>query len=576
MLKREVRPKGPPEWLRGLGPSRARMGFERAVRLCERGLATAWPLAALERRQAGSLRESVLVTEYVDGAVTLHEYVADRAADRGPRRAKWRDELGRQVVELLAGLWEAGYWHRDAKASNLLVQDAAGGPRVILVDLDGLRRHVVAWGNVQFRGPTRLAASLLWSGEIATTDYLRVFKAYAERLGVRGNGYRRAFREASKQALASRWLTAAVSAMDAAEARPVRRMQPAIKAQCRRILIIKPSALGDVVMALPAFRALRAGFPDARIEWLVRPEYAPLLERVRGLDGVVLFDRKRLGKWWYDRASFQSLMSFRDELRQGGYDLVVDFQGLFRTAFFAWLTGSPRRVGPATAREFGSAFYTHRVRQDDGSVHVIDYYRKIAAAAGAAMGPAEYGLTPKAQDVTAAEAALRREGIAGGGYAVFVTGSAHQRKCWPGERFAALAERMTRELGLAIVAIGTAGERAMVDAWRSKASVPVANLAGATDLGGLLGVLHGARVVVSNDTGPGHIAVGLGRPVVMLLGPTNPRRLRPYGQRDSLVLAVPEDDWGCEIGSSDPRCGMENITVEAVYECVRRRLEGGV
>ncbi len=129
------------------------------------------------------------------------------------------------------------------------------------------------------------------------------------------------------------------------------------------ILIIKPSSLGDIVLALPALSALRKSFPNSRISWLVRPEFAALLENHPHLDEIILFDRKFLGKAWWNPGAFGALVSLIRRLRNGRFDVVFDFQGLFRTASLAWLSGCKRRFGRAGAREFAHIFYTHKVAQ---------------------------------------------------------------------------------------------------------------------------------------------------------------------------------------------------------------------
>ncbi|MHC4368638.1 MAG: glycosyltransferase family 9 protein [Planctomycetota bacterium] len=124
----------------------------------------------------------------------------------------------------------------------------------------------------------------------------------------------------------------------------------------KNILIIKPSSLGDIVLALPALTALRKSFPDAKISWLVRPEFAALLEHHPHLDEIILFDRKFLGKAWFHPGAFGALVLLIRRLRSCKFDVVFDFQGLFRTASLAWLSGCRKRFGRAGAREFAHIF----------------------------------------------------------------------------------------------------------------------------------------------------------------------------------------------------------------------------
>ncbi len=341
----------------------------------------------------------------------------------------------------------------------------------------------------------------------------------------------------------------------------------------RNILLIKPSALGDVALALPALCSLRASFPDAKITWLVRPEFADLLKRVKALDEILPFDRRFLGRWWCRPKPAAALWGLLRTLRQRRFDLVIDLQGLFRTAFFAWVTGCRRRYGLSTAREMATLFYTHRVGPHPNSVHVIDEYLRIVEATGADALRAEYGLAATADDRKAAGHLLAEAGLQNQPYAVLVTGSAHALKCWPIEHFAQLAERLSGRFGTAIVAVGTQGEKAAVDRLADLAQVPVVNLAGRTGLGALVGVLAGAHLVVSNDTGPGHIAVALDRPTVLIVGPTNPARICPYKHRDA-VAAVNPFGRGRTINDYNPLYRINRVSVEMVLDAIQHRLGG--
>jgi ADP-heptose:LPS heptosyltransferase len=151
----------------------------------------------------------------------------------------------------------------------------------------------------------------------------------------------------------------------------------------KNILIIKPSSLGDVVTVLPALSALRRNFPQAVISWLVRPEFALLIKDHPHLDEVILFDRKFLGKAWYNPKAMKALLTLIARLCRSRFDIVMDFQGLFRTAGLAWLSGCKKRFGMTTAREFAGLFYTHKVTRGEDSVHVVDYYLKMVKATGA-------------------------------------------------------------------------------------------------------------------------------------------------------------------------------------------------
>ena len=340
----------------------------------------------------------------------------------------------------------------------------------------------------------------------------------------------------------------------------------------KNILITKPSSLGDIVLALPALTALHKSFPEAKISWLVRPEFTQLLENHPHLTEIIAFDRKLLGKAWFHSGAFSALASLIRRLRRSKFDIVLDFQGLFRTASLAWLSGCKNRFGMANAREFATIFYTHRIRQDMDCIHMVDYYLKIIKAAGATKLSVEFVLpeNPKAADSVGR--LLAGHDIPNDNYAVFVPSSAHSDKCWPIERFAVLAEKISSRFGSSIIATGSESEAGIIKKLKEKANVPIVSLAGQTSLSELIALLKGARIVISNDTGPGHIAAALGVPIVLLFGRTNPYRLTPYG-RKHCTLAVEPESRGLAINSNNPKHDIKAITVEQVYQKVVEQLD---
>ena len=335
-----------------------------------------------------------------------------------------------------------------------------------------------------------------------------------------------------------------------------------------KILIIKPSALGDIVLALPALSVLRRNFPNAKISWLVRPEFAPLLENHPHLDEIILFDRKLLGKAWYHPKAFAALVKLIRKLRHGKFDAVFDFQGLFRTACLAWLSGCKKRFGMANAREHAHWFYSHKIEQDDKCIHLVDYYLKIVKAASVTeieQKDVKFEL-PVSQSVRdSVSNLLAIYDIKFGEYIVFVPGSTHSSKCWPAERFAALADRITSRFNLPIIAVGTESDGSIIKAIKSLTDVPIINFAGQTSLGELVALLKDAKLVVSNDTGPGHIAAALGTPLVLMYSWSNPARIAPYGRSECMVAREPYSR-GLEIKSIDAKHSVKNITIDEVYQ----------
>ena len=249
------------------------------------------------------------------------------------------------------------------------------------------------------------------------------------------------------------------------------KMEPCVN--YRNILIIKPSALGDIILALPAMASLRASFSQSRISWLIRPVFAPLLDCVSGVDEYIFFERRQMDGWWHRSAAWRTLRSFLSSLRHRQFDLVVDFQGLFRTAFFAYYTGCPRRYGMSIAREGAVLFYSHKTRLSANTIHLIDYYNQIVTEAGGTTLHTDCTIIPPESAIASSiKSKLVNTGQADKRYAVLVPGSAHESKCWPTERFAKIAERITRQLNLSVIGAGIASENTLVEQIRRQTSIP--------------------------------------------------------------------------------------------------------
>ncbi len=338
------------------------------------------------------------------------------------------------------------------------------------------------------------------------------------------------------------------------------------------ILIIKPSALGDIALTLPAVRALQKAFPQARMTWLIRPEYADLVRNHPALDKVILFDRKRLANSHRSRAAWSGLRALFRELRNADFDAVFDFQGLFRTAFMARFTGAKYRFGMANARELAPLFYTHRIKPDPDSIHVIDHYMQMVKAAGAEDLSVEFHIAPDESAAKSVKHFLDNKAVDSNNYAILIPGSAHADKCWPAENFAAVTEKLAGKYQFDIIACGTKPEQRIIDEISSKTDTTIVSAAGQTELRELIELLRNAKLVISNDTGPGHIAVALNKPLVMLFGWSNPARIYPY-QRPETIAAIEPFDRGTRIVSRDPKHAVTHITVDTIWQKIQEQLD---
>jgi lipopolysaccharide heptosyltransferase I len=341
--------------------------------------------------------------------------------------------------------------------------------------------------------------------------------------------------------------------------------------QFKKILIIKPSALGDIIQALPAVCCLAKSFPAAQVDWFVRPEYAALLENHPCIDNVVIFDRRKLGKWWYKPDSFTELVRLVRHLRKEKYDVVFDFQGRFRSAIFAWFSGCKQRIGMAGTQELTGIFYTQTIGQSASSVHLVDYFLDMVCQAGARRTQAKFGLKPDALISAEVRKILTSNNANADNYAVFAPAATVEAKCWPIENFAEIVERIHKKYLCSIVGVGVESEKTIVRRIETLSSVPVVNLAGKTNIKKLIALLAGAKVVVSNDTGPAHIASALGVPMAIIFGLTNPSRVGPYG-RPQTVAAIDADKRGTEIESANPDYDIKNVSVQSVFEVILKQL----
>lgn len=295
------------------------------------------------------------------------------------------------------------------------------------------------------------------------------------------------------------------------------------------ILIVKPSSLGDIVHTLPAVQMLRQHYPDALMAWVVNDSLAGFLSVYPGVDEVIPFRRRR----WAKPLHWHEFVGFLMELRQHHFDLAIDFQGLFRSGVVTWASGAPRRIGFQNAREGAGWFYTERIPLPANLRHALDRnVFLVQSALGVAADATMPELTRPHDSVREARRLLRQHGLDGDGPLLAVGPAARwPSKRWPPRFFAAVLDQVAQALpGLRCWVLGTADESAEAQAVVQACSRarPV-NLAGGTDLATLTEALRRSDALLTNDSGPMHLASALGVPTVALFGATDPELTGPYG-----------------------------------------------
>lgn len=339
----------------------------------------------------------------------------------------------------------------------------------------------------------------------------------------------------------------------------------------RRILIIRPSALGDVCRSVPVLVSLRRAFPSAAIDWLIQDTFAEAVEHHPDLNDVILFPRRRLARWHHPSA-WRPIRDFLRMLRARQYDLVLECQGLARSGIFAAATGAPRRVGFANAAELGWLGLTEGVHAAT-ELHAVDRMLLVVRAAGV-QPVRDLRLYTSASNRAIVDGMLGPTGP-GSGLVVLAPTTRWPAKLWPDARFAELARRLLAE-GLAdrIALVGASSEREQCDAMVKLAQSEdrVIDLVGKTSVGQLMAIVERASLVIGSDSAALHMAVGFNRRMLGLFGPTRVSRVGPYQREQDVIQHVTSDD---RIDHKDAPSGqalMARITVDEVLAAARERL----
>ena len=347
------------------------------------------------------------------------------------------------------------------------------------------------------------------------------------------------------------------------------------------ILIVKPSSLGDIVHALPAVDMVRRHYPEAIIAWVVNDAFASFLALYPGVDEVIPFRRHRWAKVFH----WHELLGFFAELRQHHFDLVLDFQGLFRSGFIALASGAPRRIGFQQAREGASLFYTERILVPANLRHAVDRnVFLVQAALGITSESTMPDLVRPHDSAREAKRLFRQHHLESDDPVLAVApGARWQSKRWPPRFLAAVLDQAQRSLPtLRCWLLGTATEAAAAEAVVQACSVcHPANLAGQTDLATLAELLRRSDSLLTNDSGPMHLAAAMSVPTVALFGATEPELTGPYGALHTVIRSTckrspcflrecPADGRQCSDGVSSAQVAAALVS-KLVARSERRR-----
>jgi lipopolysaccharide heptosyltransferase II len=320
-----------------------------------------------------------------------------------------------------------------------------------------------------------------------------------------------------------------------------------------KILILKPSSLGDVVQALPVLRLLKRHLPASEIFWWIDSALAPLLEGDPDLTGVVRFERQR----WAAPQHWPEMLRSLRWMRAQNFDWVIDLQCLARSGAFAWLANGQFLIGLDEVREGARGFYDVAIRRPSFHTHAVDWYLAVLPRLGVPVHRNFQWLPERPAIAAAVQSKWQTDGAR---WIAIQPGARWENKRWPVEYFAELVRLLAKKFpDTRFAVLGTAENQSLGAAIARAEAQRCLNLCGRASLLEMVEWLRLSKLMVTNDTGPMHVAAALGKPLAALFGPTEPRRTGPYGHLENALRL----DLPCS------PCLKSHCTYEKPNECLK-------
>jgi len=341
-----------------------------------------------------------------------------------------------------------------------------------------------------------------------------------------------------------------------------------------KILIVKLSAIGDVVQTLPALEAIKRTFPNSEITWVVEEAAAGILEGHPAITRLLISRRRA----WLATLTgistvgqgFRNISAFIRELRSVRYDIAVDFQGLLKSGVIIGLARADRKIGFNKTRELSYLFLNERLPAYDKEKHALERYLDVARYLGA-IDPSSSCTLPIEREISAISKRLEKTVGARHALPLLVVINPMARwatKLWPEKNFSELADRLIREKAAVVIFTGSPADRITTRQIISQMREKAHNWAGETSLKELAALAALADLFITTDTGPMHLAAAAGGKVLALFGPTAPWRTGPYGERHQVIRmgidCSPCFQRSCKVN----RVCMAGITVDEVMRAV--------
>ncbi len=330
-----------------------------------------------------------------------------------------------------------------------------------------------------------------------------------------------------------------------------------------KILIIKPSAWGDVVHSLPFLAALRKRYPKAEIHWVIARGLHTFLEGHPLIDKLWIMDKEG----WKKIGNFQQILpeinAFRKGLGKEHFDISIDLSGLLRSGLITWAAGARYKLGFSDSDEGSPFFYTHKI-EGGKQIHAIDRYLKLARLLDCDISAINYPFPPL-PEIDDILTSLADE------FCIMAPSAGKEANRWPARRFGQLAA----QLELPTVVIASSADAHIAEAVASASNGKAVNLAGKTNLKELVALIRKSSYFICNDTGPMHIAAALKIPVFALFGPANPTRTGPYGSNHTII----QEQLPCSPCYARKPCSkynwrcMNDLTADKVLAIIKKNIQ---
>jgi len=343
-----------------------------------------------------------------------------------------------------------------------------------------------------------------------------------------------------------------------------------------KILIVRLSAIGDVIHSLPTAYALRQKYPNAQIDWLVEEQSYPLVNLNPYLDNVIILPRERWKKSIKKDVikGLKSFFSFFKNLRSENYDITLDLQGLFKSAISSFFVNPDLRMGPADGREMSTLFYQAKIKIPNQTMHKIKRNLHLASALGAKTDKVNYGLKMTPGIKSKVSRLFEAEEIDKNKKLVAINPfTTWDSKNWFLERYFQLANELIKA-GYYVIFIGDRSDREAIDSFIAVDKSSYSNLAGKTDLEELTEIINRINLLISGEGDSVHLAAALNLKSICLMGPTNPEITGPYGTGN---IIIQDNSLEC-IRCNKKKCYrnmqcMKSITVEQIIRMANKSFD---